>query len=161
MFQIKLLKDKPTAVKIGNFLTGPHTFEQQWAPNEKALVKKAVLDSLKAQHHQYWYVEDQGKIIAAIGVRENKYGSGGYEMDSDYIAVHKDHRRQGIANQLLNAVEQYVINNQGRYLHILTCDIESYKPANQFYLTNGYVKVGEIPDYYVKGEGRIDYIKRF
>lgn len=161
MFNIKILKDKQTAIKIGKFLTGPYTFEQTWAPKEKNLVEQAPIDSLKGKNHQYWYIENDGQIIAAIGVRENKYGSGGYEMDSDYIAVHKGYRNKGIATKLLKAVENFVKSKKGRYLHVLTCDIDSYKPARSFYEKSGYKKVAEIPDYYVEGEGRVDYFKKF
>lgn len=159
-FQIRELKDKGTAIKIGEFLTGPDAFDQTWAPNEKQIVKQAVIDSLDGKNHRYWYVENNGEIIGAIGVRENKYGSGGYEMDSDYVAVHKDFRNQGIALAMLKTMEEYVNQNGGRYIHVLTCDIDSYIPARKFYEKNGYKKVAEIPNYYVAGEGRIDYFKR-
>jgi ribosomal protein S18 acetylase RimI-like enzyme len=161
MFETKVLRDKETALKVGRFLTGPKAFEQTWAPNEKAIVEQAPIDSLTGKNHRYWYIEDGDKIIGAIGVRENKYGSGGYEMDSDYIAVDKDYRGKGIATKLLEEVEGFVSENGGRYLHVLTCDIDSYKPARSFYEKNGYIKVAEIPNYYVKGEGRIDYLKEF
>lgn len=162
MYEIKICNDKKTAFKIGKFLTGPNAFEQTWAPNEKAFVEQAPVDSLVGGvNHRYWYVEKNGEIVGAIGVRENKYGSGGYEMDEDYVAVHKLYRRSGIASQLLEAVENYIKEKRGRYLHVLTCDIDSYKPARLFYKKNGYKKVAEIPDYYVKGEGRIDYFKKF
>lgn len=161
MFKIKVLRDKHIAVKIGEFLTGPLAFDQTWTPKEKMMVKKAVLESIKGKNHRYWYIEERGEIIAAIGVRENKYGSRGYEMDSDYLAVHKNYRLKGIANNLLKEVEKYVKNKNGRYLHILTCNIPSYIPANNFYKKNGYKKVAEIPDYYIEGEGRIDYFKIF
>jgi len=160
MFEVKILKDKKTAIKIGQFLTGPNAFEQTWAPNEKAIVEKAPVNSLIGKNHRYWYVEEKGEIVGAIGVRENKYGSGGYEMDSDYVAVHKDYRQKGIATQLLKALEEYVKASDGRYIHVLSCDIDSYKPARLFYEKNGYRKVAEIPDYYVQGEGRIDYLKK-
>lgn len=159
MFQVRIVKDKETAKKVGKFLTGPFAFEQTWAPNEKAFTQQAPLDSLKNKNHRYWYIEDDGKIIGAMGVRENKYGSGGYEMDSDYVAVHKNHRRQGLASLLLEKMEEFVRKKGGRYIHVLTCDIDSYKPANCFYEKNGYKKVAEIPGYYVEGEGRIDYFK--
>lgn len=158
-FEIKTLVDQKTAIKVGEFLTGPHTFEQTWAPNEKNFVKQAPIDSLTGRNHRYWYVEDKGEIIGAIGVRENKYQSGGYEMDSDYLAVHNNYRRQGIAVQLLKKAEEYVKEMGGRYLHILTCDIDSYTPARMFYEKNGYKKVAEISHYYVEKEGRIDYFK--
>lgn len=161
MYQVKVLKDKQTAVRVGEFLTGPNAFEQTWTPNEKAIVAKAPIDNLTGKNHRYWYVEAGGKIIGAIGVRENKYGSGGYEMDSDYVAVHKDFRQVGIATQLLKQVEEYIKERDGRYLHVLSCDIDSYKPARMFYEKNGYKKVAEMPDYYVEGEGRVDYYKKF
>ncbi|PIY69348.1 hypothetical protein COY90_01085 [Candidatus Roizmanbacteria bacterium CG_4_10_14_0_8_um_filter_39_9] len=161
MFEIKILNDSPTAIKVGAFLTGGNAFEQVWAPNEKELVRQSPINSLTGKNHRYWYVENNGEIIAAIGVRENKYGGGGYEMDSDYVAVHKNYRRSGIASALLEKVENYVKQKKGRYLHILSCDIESYKPARLFYEKHGYQKVAEIPDYYVVGEGRVDYLKRF
>lgn len=161
MYTVKTLRDQATAIKIGKFLTGPDAFEQTWAPNEKKIVEQAPVDSLKNKNHCYWYIEDEGKIIAAIGVRENKYGSGGYEMDSDYVAVHKDFRRNKLGTGLLGAVEDFIRTKKGRYLHVLTCDIDPYKPARAFYERNGYVKVAEIPDYYVEGEGRIDYFKKF
>jgi len=161
MSKIKVVKDEEIAKQVGKFLTGPNAFEQTWAPNEKAFVEKAPVDSIGKENHRYWYIEDKGEIIAAIGVRENKYGSRGYEMDQDYVAVHKDCRRSGIATQLLEQVENYVRQKGGRYLHVLTCDINSYKPARMFYEKNGYKKVAEIPDYYVEGEGRIDYFKSF
>ena len=82
-------------------------------------------------------------------------------MDSDYVAIDKDYRGKGIATKLLSEVEKFVMENNGRYLHILTCDINSYKPARSFYEKNGYKKVAEIPNYYVSGEGRIDYFKEF
>jgi ribosomal protein S18 acetylase RimI-like enzyme len=161
MYQILVLNDEITARRIGEFLTGPHAFDQEWAPNEKANVQKAPMDSLKNPKHQYWYIEGRGQIIGAIGVRENKYGSGGYEMDADYVAIHQDYRKQGLASQLLQKVEEFVQQNHGRYLHILSCDIPSYAAARGFYQKHGYRKVAEIPNYYVEGEGRVDYLKEF
>lgn len=160
MHQIKTLVNRNTAIKIGQFLTGPDAFDQTWAPNEKAMVEQSPIDSLTKPNHRYWYVEDSGQIIGAIGVRENKYGSGGYEMDSDYVAVHKQYRHRGIADLLLTEMEKFVSDNGGRYIHVLTCDIDSYLPARKFYENHGYIQVARIPDYYVTGEGRIDYFKK-
>ncbi|MBN1374190.1 GNAT family N-acetyltransferase [Candidatus Dojkabacteria bacterium] len=161
MFRVCVLRDNKTAKEIGEFLTSRYAFDQTWAPNEKAMVRKAAVDSLKNKNHQYWYVKNEGKIIAAIGVRENKYGSGGYEMDSDYLAVHSNFRKKGVGTLLILAMETFVKDRKGRYIHILTCDIDSYKPALKFYEKNGYKRVANIPNYYVKGEGRIDLLKEF
>ncbi len=158
--EIKVLEDIGTAKKIGEFLTGPYAFEQTWAPNEKEFVEQAPIESMGKKNHRYWYVEnDQNEVIGAIGVRENKLGSGGYEMDEDYIAVHKDYRNKGLAYKLLTEMEKFVKENHGRYIHVLTCDIPSYAAARAFYEKHGYTKVGYLPNYFVKGEGRIDYFK--
>lgn len=157
--EIKTLTDQQTAKKIGAFLTGPNAFDQTWAPEEKELVEQAPLDSLGKKNHRYWYIEDHGEIVAAMGVRENKYGSGGYVMDEDYLAVHKDYRKKGFASQLLHEIEKFVKKNDGRYIHVLSCDIDSYAAARAFYERNGYHKVAQMPNYYVPGEGRIDYFK--
>lgn len=159
MHEIKQLKDKATATKIGLFLTGKNAFDQTWAPKEKQLVIDSVIESLNNDKHCYWYIEENEEIIAAMGVRENKYGSGGYEMDEDYFSVHKDYRHQGLASKLLSEVEQFVADNGGRYIHALSCDIDSYAPARAFYKKNGYQQVSHIPNYYVEGEGRIDFFK--
>ena len=159
MFKTQELKDEAMANKIGEFLTGSDAFDQTWAPKEKEIAKQSPIDSLHNNNHRYWYVENDGEVIGALGVRENKYGSGGYEMDSDYVAVHKDYRNQGIAAAMLKEMEKFVKQNGGRYIHVLTCDIDSYAPARKFYEKHGYKKVAEIPNYYVQGEGRIDYFK--
>ena len=114
IFEVKKLNDLMTAEKIGEFLTGPFAFEQTWAPNEKAIVIQAPIDSLDKTNHCYWYVENEDEIIAAIGVRENKYGSGGYEMDSDYIAVHKNYRNNGLAQAFLNTIESILVYDVSR-----------------------------------------------
>ncbi len=148
------------AKKVGEFLTSENTFDQTWAPEEKTLVQKAPVDSLKNWHHKYWFIEKDGEIIATGGVRENKYGSGGYEMDADYIAVHKNYRRKGLGKEILQQIEKYVKSQGGRYIHVLSCDIESYGPAREMYKSVGYKEVSHIPDYYVEGEGRIDFFKK-
>jgi ribosomal protein S18 acetylase RimI-like enzyme len=160
MYKIKALVDKNIAIKVGKFITGPDAFEQTWAPNEKKSVAQAPVNSLSSANHQYWHIEDKGEVIAAVGVRENKCGSNGWEMDTDYLAVHKDYRRQGLATQLMQVVEKFIQNNKGRYLHILSCDISSYLSARKFFASRGYKQVARIPDYYVPGEGRIDFFKK-
>lgn len=160
MYSIKKLNDLNIAIQIGKFVVGPDVFDQTWAPNEKQLVQQSVISSLTNPNHQYWYVLHDGEIIASIGIKANKYGSGGWEMDSDYLAVHQKFRRQGIASELVKAMEQFVKAKKGRYIHILTCDIESYQPALKFWQNQGYQEVARIPDYYVPGEGRVDFFKK-
>lgn len=160
MFEIKIIKNEDEARRVGLFLISPNVFEQNWAPNEKDSVSNYPVKNLINPNHGGWYIEDKGEIIASIGVEENKYGSGGYQMDADYLAVHKDYRKQGLATRLLAEMEKWVQKKGGRFIHILSCDIDSYKAARTLWEKHGYEKVAEIPDYYVEGEGRVDYFKK-
>ncbi|MBU0975740.1 MAG: GNAT family N-acetyltransferase [Patescibacteria group bacterium] len=159
--KIEILKNKKKAVAIGKFITSKAAFEQTWTPDEKRRVQEAPLESLTNPLHQYWYIEDKGQIVGAIGINENKYKNLGFEMDNDYVAIHKKYRREGLGSKLLQKAERFVKMKKGRYIHILSCDIKSYKPARIFFVKNGYKQVANIPNYYVTGEGRIDYIKTF
>jgi GNAT superfamily N-acetyltransferase len=161
MFDIHPLADAATARLIGEFLANPETFDHAWAPEERAIALRGPQDSVGRENHQYWYAKDDGMIIAAAGLRENKYGSGGYEMDQDYFAVHRAYRRHGLAHRLLEHVERWVVAKEGRYIHVLSGDTDAYAPARVFYLNHGYRQVMHIPDYYLAGEGRIDFFKEF
>lgn len=158
--KIQKLVDRKDAIKICSFLTGKNTFDQVWAPAEKQIVLCSLLESLDKPNHQYWYCKDGDQIVAAMGIRETIYKNLGFEMAEDYFAVHKNYRNNGIATQLLHTVEKYVKKRNGRYIHAISCDIDSYIPARIFYIKNKYQQVGAIPNYYVEGEGRIDYFKK-
>lgn len=159
MYFVKRLNDEKIALKIIDFLLSTNAFEHTWTPGEPDLVRKGILGSLNNNCQTCWYIEDKGKIIGAMGVRENDYRSGGYEMDENYLAVHKDYRRRGLGSQLMGEVEKYVKEHQGRFILIDTCDTDLYKPARAFFEKHGYRQVGTVPDYYINGEGRIDYFK--
>ncbi len=161
MFQLKRLKSKAVAAKIAVFLTSRDAFQQELFQTEIEFIKRNVFESINDESHAYWYVTDRDKIVGAGGVRETDYKSGGYIMSEDYFAVHKDYRTNGIGTMILGEIEKYVKEKKGRFLLVATSDIDLYKPARNFYEKHGYRKVGHIPDYYYKGEGRIDYFKSF
>lgn len=154
------LATQDEANRIIDFFYSPHAFTHEWAPGEKEIVARSVRQSIGKDNHHYWYIEDKGLLIGVIGVRENEYKSGGYEMKDDYFAVHDQFRKRGLGSVLLRTVERYVGTKKGRYIHIVSCDTDYYKPARFFYEKNGYIKVAELPDYYVVGEGRVDYYKQ-
>ena len=76
MFEIKKLETEEDALRIIDFLHSDRAFEHTWAPGEKEMIREAVLASLKKEgHHQYWYVEEKGEIIGALGINENVYSN--------------------------------------------------------------------------------------
>lgn len=158
--KIKPVSDKLEVQRVVNFLLSKSAFDLEMTEFRRKARKEAVFGSLKERNRQFWYTENpSGQIIAAIGVAENERQNGGYYLD--YFAVHKDHRRQGFGSCLLKKAEDFIRTRKGRYLIIDTGDTEKFKAARKFYQKNGYQKVGHIPEYYEKGDGRIDFYKKF
>jgi len=158
--EIKIIDNEKNAHRAVNFLSSKDAFELELNDFRKNAREEAVMNSLSDKHRRYWYIENEnGQIIGAIGITENERKNGGYYLD--YFAVHKDYRRKGIGSKLLKIAGEFVSELKGRFIFIDTGDTQLFEPARKFYENNGYVAVSHIPEYYEKGDGRIDYYKKF
>lgn len=159
MLKLLQVKNPDEAERVIAFLCSKEAFDLEMNEFRKETRRDAVYGSLIKDSHRYWYVEETGKVIAALGVAENERENGGYHLD--YFAVHKNFRQKGLGFSLLKKAEDFVKSRAGRYILIDTGDTKTFTPARKFYEKNGYEAVGHIPDYYEKGDGRIDYYKKF
>jgi len=160
-YQVKRVTSEQEAQRVVDFLLSQDAFtDQEWTPGEVNIVTSGPFDSVKNAHHAYWYIEHNGEVIGAMGLRENDYKSGGYEASNDYFAVHRNYRQQGVGSLLLQTAEEYAEKNNGRFILIETCDTAMYRPAQILYEKHGYKRVAHVPDYYLPGEGRVDYYKK-
>ena len=101
---VKELVDKETAEKVILFLQSEDAFELEMNDFRIKARHDAVMGSLSSIHNRYWYVENNGIIMGAAGVKENERKNGGYYLD--YFAVHKKFRRKGFGCILLNKAEE-------------------------------------------------------
>lgn len=153
------LEDVKTAHRISEFLLGPDSWDDQHhTPGEVDYFRTDPQGSLGSRDRFYWYVEDETQVIGIICARENEQRTRGYQMD--YIAVHRDHRRAGIALALMNTMIDQVKELGGRYIITHTCDLPEYQGIQLVFRQFEFIAVGCIPDYYYTGEGRITYMKR-
>ena len=80
-------------------------------------------------------------------------------FDQIWFTEEKEMVKNAVFESLQSELHQYwYVENSGRYIHIFCCDTDSCAPTRAFYEKKGYQKVGEMPNYYVKGEGRVDYL---
>ena len=81
--------------------------------------------------------------------------------DLYWLCVAPQARRGGIARQLFAAMEEDLRALKARMLVIETVSTEGYRPAREFYLSQGAQRQCTIPDFYVPGEDMVMYVKRY
>ena len=98
---------------------------------------------LSPDSHVFLTAQADGQVVGYIGMM--------YVLDEGYIsnvAVHPDHRRQGIARALIRALEARA---RGMLLSFLTLEVrESNAPARALYAECGFREVGRRKNYYEK-----------
>ncbi len=67
------------------------------------------------------------------------------------IGVLEPFRRKGYAAMLLNAMEEYL---EERTVAFITLETHRrHESSVSFYVKHGYVKTGDLPEYYIDGDG--------
>jgi [ribosomal protein S18]-alanine N-acetyltransferase len=92
-----------------------------------------------------WLAEDAGLVMARAMAGESEILT---------IGVHPAHRRQGVARALLAACYA-VLPAMGAERLTLEVAIDNL-PAQTLYRAEGFKRVGRRPDYYRRGQDRID-----
>ena len=80
--------------------------------------------------------------------------------DLYWLAV--DHRLQGkgVGTALLKAAEEQIAKAGGKLAFIETSGKEQYNKTRRFYITNNYVEICNIPDFYAPGDAKVIYRKK-
>ena len=109
-------------------------FQDPWSENSIAYELANPLS--------FWLVaEQEGTVLGYVGSQSVLD-----EADMMNIAVHPDHRRRGIAREL---VERLVAALQKKEVRCLTLEVRaSNEPAKALYAGLGFVQAGRRPNYY-------------
>ncbi|MFN3131834.1 N-acetyltransferase family protein [Roseibium sp.] len=90
-----------------------------------------------------------GVVMLCLAPQDN----GPHRAEVAKLMVHPDHRRKGIARNLMAAIDKLALS-LGRWLLVL--DTVTGDRAEHLYPTCGYQKVGVIPDYAYGSHGDLD-----
>ncbi|MCD1260510.1 GNAT family N-acetyltransferase [Paenibacillus athensensis] len=158
--RVQELNSEQNATRVSEFYLSEMSFDdQRHTPGELEHFRRAPLASLKERNHRHWYIEnEEGRIIAVTSCKENEHRTDGYLWD--YLVVHRDYRRLGLASLLFQSLEAFVRKMDGRYILTYTCDLPEYKPVQKLFVMNGFVHIGTYPDYYYEGEARLAFHKK-
>ncbi len=76
-----------------------------------------------------------------------------------FLGVRPEGRRQGVASALISEIERRLRVEGARMLLIDTSTTAPMAAARALYPALGYSRVGEIPDYWGQGDGKITFCK--
>ena len=122
------------------------------------LVNIAASNPKQNDYNIYVY-EENGIVIGYHCTGKRPLTDGVYDLY--WIVTDPQHNRKGIGKQLLEHAEQFVKENNGRWLLIETSSKESYSATRNFYMRNNYSIIGEIKDFYKVGDALLIFGKYF
>jgi ribosomal protein S18 acetylase RimI-like enzyme len=157
-YLVRMLSTEEEARKIVDFFFSPDSFDDtRHTPGEIEHFRSLPYKALRGET-VFWYVaDDGGRVIGVNSVAQNEQLTGGYSWD--YIVVHRNYRKSGIASALIEEMIRYLQRLSARYLITYTCSLPEYHAIRRLFVRNGFREVGRIPDYYFDGEDRIIYYR--
>ena len=122
------------------------------------LVNVAALDPKQNDYNLFIYEED-GMILGyhCTGIRPLTDGV----YDLYWIVTDPEHGKKGVGKKLLEHAEEFVTQNDGRWLLAETSSKDSYSATRNFYMRNNYSIISEIKDFYSRGDSLIVFGKYF
>jgi ribosomal protein S18 acetylase RimI-like enzyme len=76
-----------------------------------------------------------------------------------WIAVAREAQGAGLGRQLMLEAERRILAEGGVRAYAETASRRQYLPTRRFYVAMGYRKLGSLPHYYRRGDGKITYVK--
>lgn len=97
-----------------------------------------------------WVVVDDEQVLACVQLELCQKANGRNRAEVQKLLVLNQVRRHGLGQQLMQAVEQEAIKQKRGLLYL---DTEAGSTAELFYRTQGYQRVGELPNYCQSPDG--------
>jgi acetyltransferase len=98
-----------------------------------------------------WVVVRDEQVIASVQLALCQKANGRNRAEVQKLLVHSSARRHGLGQQLMNTLELAARQHRRGLLYL---DTEAGSPAEAFYQSLRYTKIGELPDYCQSPDGR-------
>ncbi len=131
-----------------------------FSAEEKVVAVELIDEALANPNHDYYNVfvaehEDRAAGYHCTGKRALTDGV----FDMFWIVVDKNYQNKGIGKELLNHAEDFVKENNGRWILAETSSGDNYTATRNFYLRNNYSIVSQIKDFYKVNDNLIVFGK--
>jgi len=154
---IRRLKPDDTGI-IEDTLKKIPLFKKEDIKVAMELVNVTASNPLQTDYNVFVY-ENDGTVLGYHCTGKRPLTDAVYDLY--WIVTDPDHGKQGIGKSLLEHAEDFVLQNNGRWLLIETSSKESYNATRNFYMRNNYSIISEINDFYSKGESLLVFGKYF
>lgn len=146
------------ARKIERILEKIHNFSEEDVKVGMELVNIAANDIKQNDYNVFVYEEDE-QVLGFHCTGKRPLTDAVYDLY--WIATDPDVQSKGIGKQLLAHAENFVRENNGRWILAETSSKENYKRTREFYLRNNYEVVAKIDDFYSVGNSLLVFGKIF
>lgn len=128
---------------------------------EVKVAVELIDDALTKKDSDYWFVvaaQGDESVVGYICYGPTPMTDSSFDLY--WIVTHRDARGQGVAGQLIGAMERDVAARGATGVRIETSQLESYGSARRVYDRHEYKEVARIPDFYRKGDALVIFYKR-
>lgn len=127
-------------------------FHAPLRPSAAVACWSEVAASLDADHSLWTARDDAGRIVGSVQWQRAGKENGRHRAEVCKLIVLRAARRAGIASQLMAALEAHA---RASGVTLLVLDTEAGSPAESFYQSQGWQRVGEIPGFASRGDASL------
>jgi aminoglycoside 6'-N-acetyltransferase I len=131
-----------------------------FSAEEKSVAVELIDEAIAKPDHEYYNVYvfvSEEKILGYHCVGKRALTDGVFDLF--WIVVGPNAQNLGVGKKLLQHSENFVKENNGRWILAETSSKDSYTATRNFYLRNNYSIVSQIKDFYSVGDNLIVFGK--
>jgi GNAT superfamily N-acetyltransferase len=112
-----------------------------------------------AERTEYFVAELKGNIVGCMGFEPEHDEEAQGVYWATYLFVHPAYYRRGIGSYLANAIEERIKSLGARKIYLDVGNARDQPEAIRFHMKHGYVKEGELKDFFRVGEDKLIFGK--
>lgn len=131
-----------------------------FSEEEKDVALELIDEAIAKPQQEYYNVfvyEAENKVLGYHCTGKRALTDGVFDMY--WIVVDPNTQNKGIGKQLLEHVENFAKERNGRWILAETSSRENYTPTRNFYMRNNYTILSEIKDFYTMNDNLVIFGK--
>lgn len=142
--------------QIHNILSPIKLFSSEEKEVALELIDEAIAKPQQDYYNIYVY-EEENKVLGYHCTGKRALTDGVFDMY--WIVVSPEAQNKGIGRKLIEHVENFARERDGRLIVAETSSREDYTPTRNFYLRNNYTVLSEIKDFYTANDNLVIFGK--